>query len=582
MMRGLALCALALCAAATGCDDPTPTPPSIPGSLPPGDVPLDPLSRRHGRLRERMESRGYVEVPPAARVFAIEERGVVLPLDLEVGACTTFVALATSELRDLRVTLYDGDGEEAARDEVPGEGGLLHACPEAAAADADRDTAPFYLALEARDGTGSIAIAQFRSEAGEGDGFEGLWDDVLAPRVPFPDVEARLAEARTAMRARGLSPVDAARVEWVGEGGALRLPLRFESGQCYVATARGGQGTRDVDLYLFDPAGVEIGRDLGTDAEPTIEHCPESGGRYIVEARAFEGEGAIGMMVLGAAALGFAREDTTAAAGARGAELGARSEPAAADVTLGVLAAELAERGFEPPIFASRDASIAPGETRTHEVVVGPGCSLVVASASHEGMDVDLYLADESGREIDADTAMHATARVRGCRSVPAVLRVAVKAYGRDGRYALATMRAPASIVDVQGLRLEEAIAGPRVRGFEVQERFSATLEVDVPFARDVQILPGRCTAIAAAGGAEVHDVDLFLRDAVGALVASEAGPSSHATVSRCAAPGGEPTTLRLEAVATRGAGEVAFAILDAPAPDARGPDAPTPDAPAP
>ncbi|MDQ3036211.1 MAG: hypothetical protein M3Y87_27670 [Myxococcota bacterium] len=554
---------LALCVAVTACDESAPAPSSISGSLPPGEGPLDPLSRRHARLRERMETRGYVEVPPTARVFAIEDRGVLLPLDLEVGACTTFVALATSELRDLQLTLYDGEGEEAARDEVPGEGGLVHACPEAVSPDAR--TAPYYLALEARDGTGSIAIAQFRSEAGGGDGFEGLWDEVLAPRVPFPDVEARLAEARTALRARGLSPVDAARVEWVGEGGALRMPLRFESEQCYVATARGGQGARDVDLYLFDPAGVEVGRDLGTDAEPTIEHCPESSGRYIVEARAFEGEGAIGMMVLGAASLGLAGTEASAGAGALDAELAARSEPAAADVALGVLAAELAERGFEAPIFASRDASIAPGETRMHEVVVGPGCSLIVASASREGMDVDLYLADESGREIDADTAMHATARVRGCRSVPAVLRVAVKAYGRDGRYALATMRAPASIGDVQGLRLEEAIAGPRVRGFEVRERFAATLEAGVPFMRDVQVMPGRCAAIAAAGAAEVQDVDLFLRDVAGVLVASEAGPSSHATVSRCAED--VPTTVRLEAIATRGAGEVAFAILDAPAP---------------
>jgi hypothetical protein len=558
-----ALCSALVIAIGGGCDERPRSEETLGGSLPHGDVPLDALSRRHGRVRERMEARGYVEVPPAARVFAIEERGVVLPLDLEVGACTTFVALATGGLRDLRLTLYDGEGEEAARDEVAGEGGLVHACPEPAEARAE--TAPFYLAIEARDGTGSIAIGQFRSAPGEGDGFEGLWDDVLAPRVPFADVETRLAEARTAMRARGLSVVDTPRVEWVGEGGALRVPARFEAGQCYVATVRGGAGTRDIDLFLFDPGGVEVGRDLGTDAEPTIEHCPDGAGRYIVEARAFEGEGAIGLMVLGGAAVGLDGDDASAVGVALDGDRAARGEVASADVALGVLAAELAERGFEPPIFASRDASIAPGETRTHEIVVGPGCSLVVASASHEGMDLDLYLADEEGHEIDADTAMHATARVRGCRPVPAVLRVAVKAYGRDGRYALASLRAPTSITDVQDLRLEEAIAGPRVRGFEERERFAATLESGVPFERLIPVEPGRCIAIAAAGGAALRDVDLFLRDDAGELVASEAGPSSHATVSRCA--GATATTLRLEAITTMGSGDVAFAILEAPAP---------------
>ncbi|AKF06821.1 hypothetical protein [Sandaracinus amylolyticus] len=550
----------ALVCALIACQEPQHEDAPIVGSLPRAEGPLDALSRRHARLRERMVARGYEERSPTARVFVIEDRGVVLPLDLEVGSCTTFVALASSALRDLRLTLYDREGEEAARDDVSGEGGLVHVCPDREPG-GGRD-APFYLAIEARDGTGSVSIAEMHSQVGEGDGFEGLFDDVLAPRVPFPDVEARLAETRSALRARGLSPVDAPRVEWVGEGGALRMPMRFEGGQCYVATARGGAGTRDVDLFLFDPGGVEVGRDLGTDAEPTVEHCPEASGLFIVEARAFEGEGAIGVMVLAAPAAGFARQEPEEIAGALDAE---RSEAAAPDVALGVLAAELAARGFSAPVFASRDASIAPGETRMHEVVAGPGCALIVASASHAGMDVDLYLADATGRELDADTAMHATARVRACRAEATVLRVAVKAYGRDGRYALAVLGAPAAITGVQGLRLEEATAGPRARGYVEIERFAASLADSTPFSRDVVIPAGRCIAIAAAGAEGVDDVDLFLRDPTGALVASEAGPSSHATVSRCA--GELETPLRLEAIAGDGGGEVQFAILEGGAP---------------
>lgn len=533
-------------------------PPILEGSLPMGDVPLDPLSRRHARLRDRMEGRRYVEMLPTARVFTTEDRGVVLPLDLETGACSTFVALATSGIRDLVLTLYGANGEIAARDEVPGEGGLVHACPEAEGAPHSR--APFYLAIEARDGAGSVAVGQFRSTPGEGDGFEGLWDDVLAPRVPFHDVEARLAEARTALRARGLSPVQAARVEWVSEGAALRFPVRFDSTHCYVATARGGAGTRDVDLFLFDPGGVEVGRDLGTDAEPTIEHCPDADGLHIVEARAFEGEGAVGIMVLGATAPVRGREEHGELHGVLESERGARTE-SAPDLALDVLAAELAERGFEAPVFASRDASIAPGEARMHDVVVGPGCSLVMASASHDGMDIDLYLADEQGREMDVDTAMHATARVRACRPTPTVLRVAVKAYGRDGRYALATMRAPTSIGDVRVFRLEDAIAGPQTRGFRERERFTSRIEPGTGYTREVHIRDLPCIEIAAAGGIDVRDVDLFLRDTDGALVASASGPSPYATVSRCVEGG--PLVLRLQVFASPDGGEVAFSILE-------------------
>lgn len=536
-----------------------PAPPSVrTGSLPMGDVPLDPLSRRHARLRDRMERRHYVELPPTARVFMTEERGVVLPLDLETGACATFVALATSGVRDLLLTLYGANGEIVARDDVPGEGGLVHVCPEAEGS----PSTPFYLAIETRDGAGSVSIGQFRSTPGEGDGFEGLWDEVLAPRVPFHDVEARLAEVRTAVRARGLSPVSAARVEWVGEGAALRFPVRFEPTHCYVATARGGAGVRDVDLFLFDSGGVEVGSDLGRDAEPTIEHCPEAGGLHIVEARAFEGEGAIGLIVLGAPAPVRAREEHGELRGVLETDRGARAD-SAPDLALDVLAAELAERGFEAPVFASRDATIAPGEARMHDVVVGPGCSLVMASASHEGMDIDLYLADERGHELDVDTAMHATARVRACRPAPTVLRVAVKAYGRDGRYALATMRAPASIGDVQVFRLEDAIASMRSRGFLERERFVAHIEAEAPHEREVLVGEGQCVSIAAAGGVYVRDVDLFLRDAQNTLVASASGPSPHATVSRCAE--GEPLVLLLQAFVSPSGGDVAFSMMESP-----------------
>lgn len=554
MRRSLALTLIVL---ALGCIEPAESVPRA-GALPSGETPLDALSRRHGRLRERLEARGYEELPPTARVFVADDRGVALPLDLSSAECTTIVALAPPGLRDLRLTLYDGEGEEAARDEVPGEGGLVHVCPEG-----ERPaSAPFYLAIEARDGAGSVALAQMRSEIGAGDGFEGLFDDVLAPRVPHHDVEARLAETRSAMRSRGLTPLEAPRVEWLAEGAALRMPVRLEAGLCYVAVARGGQGARDVDLYLFDPAGVEVGRDLGADAEPTIEHCvpadaeaARGGTRFMIEARAFEGEGAIGLLVLAAPPDGLSADEPAAALSAREGEHGA-----APDLALDVLAADLALRGFAPPVFAARDASIAPGEARTHEVVVGPGCALIVASASHAGMDLDLYLADAAGRELDTDTAFDPMARVRACRAEATVLRIAVKAYGRDGRYAVATLRAPAAIDDVQALRLEEAMAAPRLRGFDPIERFATRLGEGETFAREVAIEPGTCAAIAAAGSAEMRDVDLFLRDSSGSLVASAQGPAPHGTVSRCAETA--PLALRLEVLAHRGSGEVAFAIL--------------------
>jgi hypothetical protein len=439
----------------------------------------------------------------------------------------------------------------------------VHVCPQGAS----NETRPYYLVLRAPEGAGAVLVAHFVSEPGRGEGFDGLFEGVLAPRVPFRDVEEHLARSRTALRARGFSPVGQPLLERVTEGAVVRLPVELDAGRCYAAIGRSGDGLGDIDLFLFDATGVEVARDLGGDAEPSIEHCPSTSGRYTVELRAFEGAGAVGMMVL----VGPGQPEAEAVAPPM--ETSRGSDPSLA---VEVLAAPLRERGFSAPIFVSRDAAIVPGEVRTHEVVIGPGCSLVAGAASHEGMDLDLYLAGDDGREVDRDTAVHSTARVRACRSEPTVMRVAVKAYGRDGAYALAVIAAPESIDSLQALWLEEATAPYRSRAYE--ER----LVLDVPLAhgervrRAIPLEAGRCVAVAAAGDDTVDDLDLFLRDANDELVTSDSGPASYAAVSRCAR--GEREQLTLDVSMYRGRGRVAIRVLELAASDQE----PPPPGPAP
>src|SRR5262245_9947060 len=98
--------------------------------LPATAGPLDALNRRHARLRSRMRHRGYGEEVGLTRALVLEESGVVLPLDLAAGHCSTFLGLGGGAIRDLNLTLYDGEGSEAATDSVEGEGALVHVCPQ--------------------------------------------------------------------------------------------------------------------------------------------------------------------------------------------------------------------------------------------------------------------------------------------------------------------------------------------------------------------------------------------------------------------------------------------------------------------
>lgn len=543
----------------------SPEPPVVTPSvsrLPAEAGPLDALNRRHARLRQRMRRRGYGEEVGLSRAFVLEEHGVVFPLDLAIGECSTFLALGGGTIRDLGLMLYDGEGEEAAADSVEGEGGLVHVCPQGAAG-----YRAYYLVLRSLEGAGAAMIGHFRSHPGAGDGFDGLFEGVLAPRVPFREVEEHLARSRSALRARGLRPIGQPLLERVTEGSVVRLPVVLDAGRCYVATGRSGQGLRDIDLFLFDAAGVEVARDLATDAEPSIEHCAQDSGRYTVELRAFEGAGAVGVMVFsGPKSEGV---DSVMAPVVEASLDEGRSgvEPADPALALGVLAAPLQGRGFSAPLFVSRDAAIVPGEVRTHDVVIGPGCALVVGTASHEGIDLDLYMAEETGREVDRDIAVHSTARVRACREQPTVMRVAVKGYGRDGTYALAVFRAPAVVTSLQSLRLEEATAPYRMRGYRERVAVTRDLGRDVSSRWQIPIAPGSCIAAVAAGDDEIRDVDLYLRDLTrGSLVARDSTPAPHATVARCAE---ESEVLDLEVRSGTGEGTVAIRVLERNALDA-------------
>lgn len=526
------------------------------GALPVVAPPLDAITHRLSRVRERLRLRGYRELPRQSRVFVLEGQPRVLPVDLPSGSCSTFVALGSASLRDLRLSVFDDEGEPLATEDIPGEAGLVHVCPQTVAR-----AMPAYLAVDAREGAGTVALAELTSAPGEGDGFQGVFDDVLAPREPFADVEAQLASARTVLRARGLLPDGPATISSVAEGGSVHTTHAFEPGHCYLVVARAAESVADADLFAFDTTGVEVARDIGTENDPSFERCPAEPETLALEVRAFAGRGALGVQVLvGPAHDGVPRDET--APSEVGAALDAVTEARDPGITVGVSAAALAGLGFAAPLFVAEHARIAPGDVVTHEAILGPGCSLVMAAASSDQIDVDLYLADTSGRELDSDTALRSSAVVRACETAPAVRRIAVKAYGREGNYALAIVRAPESITSVQGLRSAEAQAPFRARGFVPREAAEMELAQGDRESHAISVARGRCVAVVAAGGSGIRDVDLVLSDASGATLASDTAPAAHASASACA-PAESELLVTYEVVAFRGSGRVTVSVLD-------------------
>lgn len=557
--RRLAAAVLALVGLAS-CDERVATPEAPRrGALSGESPPLDALARRHGRLRERLALRGYDVVEGQSRVFVLESHGVAIPVDLDASRCHTFAALGSAGVRELHAVLYDGEGVEVAADAIAREGALVHTCPQAIEG---LRTMPHHLVLFAVAGSGSVAISEAESAPGTGEGFEGIYDELLAPSVPFRDVEQALTRSRTALRARGFSPVAEPAVRTLVERGAARADLPVERGRCYVALARGGQGVEDLDLFLFDDDGVEVARDLSRGAEASVEHCATATATYVAEVRAYRGSGAVGLASF-AGTRGTAGGPDSREVGEA---IGVGPERDDPEVELAVSMASLVEQGFDEPVLVARSAVINPGEVLTHDVVVGPGCGLVAAVGSDEAMDLDLYLADPTGREIDTDTDTRSHAAVRACSPTASVLRVAVKVYGRDGTYALGVLRAPRGIADVTSLRLAELTAEPRARGYAVQSSAPYELDEGARAGGRTEIAAGRCLVVAAASRGELRDVDLELRSLEGRVLAADSGPAPQATSGWCAPPGAPPRVpVVWEVRAYRGSGGVQVEVMEGP-----------------
>ena len=71
--------------------------------------------------------------------------------------------------------------------------------------------------------------------------------------------------------------------------------LVLEGGRCYRVVGVGGDGVTDMDLFLYDPAGVQRNQDPGQDRYPVlgkqIEVCPIIAGAYRLQVQMYEGGG---------------------------------------------------------------------------------------------------------------------------------------------------------------------------------------------------------------------------------------------------------------------------------------------------
>jgi hypothetical protein len=81
----------------------------------------------------------------------------------------------------------------------------------------------------------------------------------------------------------------------LAQGGRSDHLVVLEPGRCYRVVGVGGEGVDDMDLFLYDPQGVQASQDASQDRYPVLgvqsEICPIRAGAYRLQVQMYQGGG---------------------------------------------------------------------------------------------------------------------------------------------------------------------------------------------------------------------------------------------------------------------------------------------------
>lgn len=197
------------------------------------------------------------------------------PIEVDVGACYSFYALAEDIDADLDLHLY-GDTVRVAADVDTNREPDIHWC--------NPGLSRVSLELRMYSGSGRVVFQAFR--AGEPSQPDTLWAHLSA-------MAGRYAE--------GYVPAAPPEQAELATGGEARFNLMLAGDRCYVIVGTGVDTVTDLDFFLTDSAGVVVDSDQATHAEPVLRYCVDAGqgGAFELRIVMLSGFGQVGFRVLG-------------------------------------------------------------------------------------------------------------------------------------------------------------------------------------------------------------------------------------------------------------------------------------------
>ncbi|MDI7266434.1 MAG: hypothetical protein QME96_00370 [Myxococcota bacterium] len=254
-------------------------------------------------------------------------------------------------------------------------------------------------------------------------------------------ISQRFAAVHNAVAPAGWAQLGPVSEGELAEDQSARIDLQLSGGRCYIVSAIGGPGVRDLAVALLDRDGAALASESARSPQGSIHACPDRGGAHSVHVTMAAGAGdfavftwapageAGAMFAAGGGGGGTCDEPLSLrpGAGARGTTQDAADEMAPACISPGGSSAPERVYRFEVEVRGSFEATLSARYDGVLSLLAGcPG-------GEHETLACN----------DDADRGDATRSRIRAILE-PGVYYLVVDGYGREsGAYSLSTQFRP-------------------------------------------------------------------------------------------------------------------------------------------
>ncbi|MGE0787664.1 MAG: hypothetical protein AB7S26_18455 [Sandaracinaceae bacterium] len=516
-------------------------------------TPREQLEQLDGVLR----AQSFTTIGPAVHGELPTNGLIAYAVDALPNACYTLAIIGEDSSQNIDLIVLDPYGRTATHNVRPDNHPWVSFCASQAgrfiarAQMAGGSGGYYYVAYQ---GAARMDLATFYGETPEA---------TVATATLDAATQARLAALDQRLAPTGFSRVGEPTGLMLESSEPRNFQLNLQQGSCYAFATLGGSGAVDTSVVLNDASGQRLQADTDRATDALIEYCAPVSGPYALEVRMAEGLGplfTVGYVRGAQAPSSAATEPVMASTSTAGAGL---------QENFALLNADMRARGYES-LGSETPGQLAQGGVRDVTVSLESGrCYALLAVGDTSVTELDLALADPSGRLVDRDLAEGARPTVRICASASGSYTAQLRMMAGQGSYVFAAYRftrgsqGPFGMSGLAFVRMSEVTALLHVEGYEPDPGFtpgSGRLAREGATATEnVDLTGGQCYAVVVVGGDGINDLDVALSQG-GTQLTSDAGSrNAFPSVRHCVT---QDARFTLQINAAAGAGPYHYQVF--------------------